>query len=87
LSLGSKALPIRDRPPATVGVVDEARAVLERLERIEELERAGAARTDLVAELRALVGEAEAWSRAEGGEDGQRAVGDLRSALTAPAVT
>jgi hypothetical protein len=72
--------------------MDEAHAVLERLERIEALERAGAPGADLVAELRALVGEAEAWSRAEGGEAGERAVDDLRfavraCALTAPAVT
>lgn len=63
--------------------MDEAHAVLERLERIEALERAGAPRTDLVAELRALVGEAEAWSRAEGGEAGEHAVNDLRSAVGA----
>jgi hypothetical protein len=67
--------------------MDEAQAVLERLERIEALDRAGAARADLVGELRALVREAEAWSRAEGGEAGERAVGDLRAALPAPVVT
>jgi hypothetical protein len=67
--------------------VDEARAVLDRLERIEELDRAGAARNELLVELRALLGEAEAWSRAEGGETGARAVDELRCALVGHAVT
>jgi hypothetical protein len=67
--------------------MDEARVVIERLERIERLDRGGAPRAHLVDELRALVAEAEAWSRAEGGEAGERAVEELRSALTAPAVT
>jgi len=67
--------------------MDEARAVLERLARIEALERDGAARDELLEELRALLGEAEAWTRAEGGEAGGRAVADLRAALTATSVT
>ena len=66
--------------------MDEARTVLDRLERIERLEREGAAQADLLVELRALVDEAQAWSRAEGGEAGEHAVDGLRSALTAPAV-
>ena len=45
--------------------MDEARAVLERLERIEALEREGAHPQHLLAELRALVSEAEAWARRE----------------------
>jgi hypothetical protein len=61
--------------------MEESRAVLERLERIETLDRAGAAPVELVAELRALLEEATAWSRTEGGDAGERAVGDLRSAL------
>jgi hypothetical protein len=61
--------------------VDEARAVLERLERIEALDRRGAARPELLAELRALLVEAEAWSKTEGGEAGECAVDGLRSAL------
>jgi len=64
--------------------VDEGRAVLERLERIEELERAGAAHDELLGELRSLLGEAEAWSRSEGGETGARAVAGLRGALARP---
>ena len=61
--------------------MDEARVVLERLERIAELDRAGAERSELLDELRALVDEAQAWSRAEGGAAGARAVDGLRSAL------
>ena len=64
-----------------MALVDEARAVLERLERIEALDRAGAGRADLLAELRALLDEAEAWSRMEGGDAGERAVDGLREAL------
>ena len=60
--------------------MDESKAILERLERIEALDRAGAAPAELVDELRALLVEAEAWSRAEGGEAGARAVEDLRRA-------
>jgi hypothetical protein len=54
--------------------MDESEAVLRRLARIEELDRRGASAADLVEELRALVGEAEAWSRREGGDAGKRAV-------------
>jgi hypothetical protein len=45
--------------------VDEARQLLERLERIESLDRTPEARPALLAELRALVAESEAWARAE----------------------
>jgi hypothetical protein len=61
--------------------VDESRAVLARIERIEELERAGAGPRELVPELRALLDEADAWSRKEGGEAGTLAVDALRRAL------
>ena len=61
--------------------MDESKANLERLERIESLDRRGAAPAQLVDELRALLEEAEAWSRAEGGDAGARAVEDLRVAL------
>ena len=55
--------------------------MLERLERIEALERRGARRNELVGELRALLAEAETWSRREGGEAGTSAVAELRAAL------
>jgi hypothetical protein len=61
--------------------VDEPEAVLRRLERIEELDRSGAPAATLVDELRALVAEAEAWSRREGGDAAARAVEDLRRSL------
>jgi hypothetical protein len=63
--------------------VDEAQAVLTRLERIERLERGDASRGDLLEELRGLLTDAEAWSKREGGDAGGRAVDDLRSALSA----
>jgi hypothetical protein len=62
--------------------VDESRAVLERLRRIEELDRADAPPGELVSELRELLREAEEWSRREGGDASARAVDDLRAALT-----
>jgi hypothetical protein len=61
--------------------VDEARAVLERLGRIERLRREGALPQQLLAELRALLQEAEEWTRVEGGDAGERAVAGLREAL------
>ena len=48
--------------------MDEARTVLERLRRIELLEREGASPQHLLAEVRALLREAEAWVRAEGAD-------------------
>jgi len=61
--------------------VEEARAVLERLARIERLRREGALPEVLLDELRALLCEAEEWSRVEGGDAGERAVAGLRDAL------
>ena len=61
--------------------MDEAEAVLERLARIEALDREGAPARSLIDELRELVREAEAWSRAEGGEAAEGAASHLRSAL------
>lgn len=61
--------------------MEEARAVLERLERIERLQREGALPETLLDELRALLREAEDWARLEGGEAGEHAVAHLRSAL------
>ena len=45
--------------------MEEARAVLARLERIEALEREGAGVPSLLAELRELVREATAWAERE----------------------
>ena len=54
-----------------------AAQVLARLERIEEL-RVGGPPGELLAELRALVPEAEAWARAEGDGRAQTAATKLR---------
>lgn len=61
--------------------MEEAGAVLERLERIERLRREGALAATLLDELRALLREAEDWASAEGGDAGERAVAGLREAL------
>ncbi|HVM56597.1 MAG TPA: hypothetical protein VMT74_03965 [Gaiellaceae bacterium] len=66
--------------------MDEARAVLERLERIESLERAGGAPVELLAELRLLVREAEAWARRERDHEAQAAVARCAEALDAHAI-
>jgi hypothetical protein len=65
--------------------MEEARRVLERLARIEELEREQAPSDRLLDELRELVREAEAWVRVE--PDPGRASGAVercRSALPVP---
>jgi len=61
--------------------MEASRAVLERLARIEALDREDAPTRDVLDELRALLREAEAWSRTEGGDAARRAVDDLRHAL------
>jgi hypothetical protein len=62
--------------------MDEAARVLARLTRIEELRMARARGVDLdprlLAELRALVPEAEAWARAEGDARARSAATKLR---------
>ena len=63
--------------------MDEARAVLARLDRIEALEREGASPDVLLEELRGLVREAEDWVRTEGGERAREAVERCASALGA----
>jgi hypothetical protein len=45
--------------------MDEARAVLDRLDRIEALDREAAPAGELLDELRGLLREAETWLRAE----------------------
>jgi hypothetical protein len=66
--------------------MDEARSVLRRLERIEALERRGSPAELLLAELRELVAEAEAWVRVEPGPTGRAedAVERLRQAVSEP---
>ena len=61
--------------------MEEARSVLERFERIETMRRANAGPLELLDELRALLREAEAWAREEGGDAGSTAVARLREAL------
>ncbi len=57
--------------------MDEVNRVLARLERIEALDRGRVGPAVLLPELRALVGEAEAWARVEGDA---RAKGAARAA-------
>jgi hypothetical protein len=68
--------------------MDEARAVLRRLSRIEALERQGAAPGSLLVEVHELLAEAEAWAAAERGgvELAEAALGRCRDALAEPAV-
>ena len=78
---GTKSAQTCHTRAATVGGVDEARVVLERLERIEALENRGVPACELLDELRALVREAEAWARSEGDERAAGAVERCRDAL------
>jgi len=66
--------------------MEEARRILERLDRIEELDRANAAPGELLVELRELLVEAEAWVRVEGGDAADEAVSRLRESLERDAV-
>jgi hypothetical protein len=67
--------------------MDEARRVIERLERIEELDRSTASPAQLLDEVRGLLRDAEAWVRVEGGDAADDAVTRLREALSRDAVT
>ena len=62
--------------------MDEARAVLARLERIETLDRERADPRTLIAELRELVREAEDWARVEGDERAEAAAEGCKEAMT-----
>ncbi len=64
--------------------MDEARAVIDRLERIEVLERDGAPPAVMLEELRGLVQDAERWARLEGDERAQAAVECCDVALAQP---
>ena len=63
--------------------MDEARHVLERLDRIEALGRERAAPSALLVELKALVHEAEVWARREGAaaDPAASAIDTLRAAV------
>jgi hypothetical protein len=62
--------------------MDEARAVLERLDRIERLERGRAEPAVVLEELRALVREAEAWARRERDPEAEAAARRLAERTT-----
>ena len=66
--------------------MEEARRVIERLERIEELDRSMADPAELLAEVRGLLHDAEAWVRVEGGDAADEAMVRLRDALVRDAV-
>ena len=64
--------------------MDEARQVLERLERIDALRREGAPAADLLAEVRSLLAEGERWIAAErpdSVEQARAALADCRAGL------
>jgi hypothetical protein len=64
--------------------MDEARQVIERLERIDALRREGAPAADLLAEVRGLLVEGERWLAAErpdGVERARAALEDCRASL------
>ena len=61
--------------------MEASRAILERLERIEALDRSGAPPAEILVELRGLLDDAETWSRVEGGGEARQAVDGLRIAL------
>jgi hypothetical protein len=67
--------------------MDEARAVLKRLERIEALERERAHPAALLAELQELVREAEAWARRERDPRAEAAAEALADAAAAGTLT
>jgi hypothetical protein len=74
--------------PGYLRDMDEARAVLLRLSRIEALEREGAPPRALLAEVHELLAEAEAWAAAEreGVELAEASLERCRDALAEAAV-
>ena len=63
--------------------MEEAHALIARLERIEALDRANAPPELLLPELQALVHEAEAWARRERDPDAEAAAAACTSACDA----
>jgi hypothetical protein len=68
--------------------MEEARVVLERLERIQALERDAAPAETMLGEVRLLLAEAEAWVAAEPGgtRRAEQALDRCQKALEAPFV-
>ncbi len=66
-------------PPTNPLAEPPAEPVLERLDRIDTLVAQRAPAPAVLAELRALVGEAEAWAQAEGDVRAREAVSKLRA--------
>lgn len=76
---GNHALDVDDAVDvSSTGGAAEADRVLARLERIDALRGSGGPGAALLGELRALVGEAEVWVRAEGDARARVAVAKLR---------
>jgi hypothetical protein len=62
--------------------MDEARRVLERLDRIEALRRGAASPEVLIEEVRGLLADAETWVRTDAaGQRAEDALGRVRDAL------
>jgi hypothetical protein len=61
--------------------MDEAENLLERLSRIRELDRGRAPASELLGELRKLVGEAEAWARLEGDKRAGAAADEIAASV------
>ena len=76
--IGTESTQTRHTFVATVEEVDEADRILRRLDRIDALDREHAPPCLVIDELRALVGEAEAWARIEGDVRACSAVAKLR---------
>jgi hypothetical protein len=66
--------------------MEETEALLDRLGRIEALDRDGAPPSRLLPELRALVREAEAWARREGDPDAEAAAASCAVAMRGDAI-
>ena len=66
--------------------MEEAHALLERLDRIEALDREGAPPALILPELRALVHEAESWARRERDPTAEAAAAACDAALAGAAI-
>ena len=84
--VGTESAQTRHTFRSSLHAMEEARRVIERLDRIDALDRAAAGPAELLAELRGLLHDAEAWVRVEKGDDADEAVIRLRQALARDAV-